>query len=31
MASGSTGSVSTDPTHKLNLANVRDGHIKFKK
>jgi hypothetical protein len=24
------GSTSTDPTHKLNLDNVGDGHIKFK-
>jgi hypothetical protein len=30
MPGGSTGSVSTDPTHKLSLANVRDGHIKIK-
>jgi hypothetical protein len=30
MAGGSTGSVSTNPTPKLTLANVRDGHIKYK-
>jgi hypothetical protein len=30
IAGGSTDTVSTDPTHELNFANVRDGHIKFK-
>jgi hypothetical protein len=30
MASGSTGLVSTNRTPELTLANVRDGHIKYK-